>query len=105
MSTQEEIITAIQTAADAAEDSGIKIAFGTPGGRALNIIGQVKPTGQAWLSPPSTWSVIIQGIADWLDAGVTKSKMNELIGAYNQLREDYNNGIVPTSALEVTPLP
>jgi hypothetical protein len=52
--------------------------------------------------------VIVDGIAAWYDAqGIPamKAKLNELIGAYNQLRADYNSGTVPTTAPNVLPLP
>lgn len=109
MTTKAEIIAKIQAAADACGNAQMQIGLGTPGSVVENAIGERKNTGTAWEPEPKSQALIIEGIAAWLDdAGVgstLKSKLNELIGAYNQLREDYNAGTVPTTAPEVDPLP
>lgn len=116
MTTKGDIILAIQAAADAyAADPGypedarnaIAIALGTPGSTVV-IAGQYLHTGSAWTPEPRTFPTVIEGLADWLTAQgsipAVVGKLNELVGAYNQLRADYNNGVVPTTALEVDPL-
>jgi hypothetical protein len=109
MTTKAEIIATIQAAADACGDNQMRIGLGAPGSVVENAIGEQKSTGSAWAPEPKSQALIIEGIAAWLDdAGVgsaLKLKLNELIGAYNQLREDYNAGTVPTTAPEVDPLP
>jgi hypothetical protein len=45
-----------------------------------------------------------EGVGLYLE-GTVIAKLNELIEQYNQLRTDYNNGIIPTTATAVTTLP
>ena len=111
MTTKNDMITAIQASADASGDNNIRISMGAPGNHLKNTIGETEPTAQAWQPEPKTWPVVIEGLALWADTqgvgqvGTIKAKLNELIGAYNQLRTDYNAGVVPTSAPAVTPIP
>lgn len=108
MTTKSEIIAKIQEAADASGSPQMRIGLGAPGSVVENAIGEKKDTGTAWVPEPKSQALIVEGLAAWLDdAGVgstLKSKLNELVGAYNQLRVDYNAGTVPTSAPEVDPL-
>jgi hypothetical protein len=109
MTTKAEIIAKIQTAFDASGKDQLRIGMGAPGAHVLNVNGESEETGQAWEPEPKTWPLIIAGLAEWLDdAGVSiavKDKLNELVNAYDQLREDFNSSTVPTTAPEVDPLP
>lgn len=111
MTTKAEIIAQIQAAADACGNAQMRIGLGAPGAVVKNAIGELKNTGSAWEPEPKSQALIIEGIAAWLDGagvgdvGALKGKLNELIGAYNQLRLDYNAGTVPTTAPAVVPLP
>ena len=89
---------------DGAGVDQLRISLGTPGDHVRDVTGEPQPTGGAWEPEPKTWPLVVEGIADWADATL-KAKLNELVGAYNQLRTDYNDGTVPTSAQEVDPLP
>lgn len=110
MTTKADIIAAIQAAADASTNA-IRIPLGTPGTVVPNVTGQLTPTGQAWVPEPKVFPALVEGIADYLDAqglgqvAAMRAKVNELVGAYQQLKSDYNNGIVPTTAPDVEPLP
>ena len=111
MTTKADIIAAIQAAVDGTGNNNLKISLGAPGDHVKNSIGETKPTGAAWQPEPKTWPAIVEGLADWADTqglgqvGAIKTKLNELIGGYMQLKQDYDNGIVPTTAPDVTPLP
>lgn len=108
MATKADMIAAIQAVADGSGSDTIRMALGEPGSYVKDPTGATRETGAAWAPEPKTWPVVIEGLADWFDAqglGAIKPKLNELIGAYNQLRSDYNAGIVPTAAPEVDPLP
>lgn len=115
MSTKTDIIDAIKAAADAyytadpETGAPVAVALGTPGAE-VEIAGQTFDTGKAWENEPKSIPTQIEGLADYLDTqglsdvAAVKSKLNELIGAYNQLLADYNNGVVPSTALPVTPI-
>lgn len=67
--------------------------------------------GTAWEmdggSPPKPKTPIrvqVEGFANYVEETLV-GKLNELIDQYNQLRTDYNDSTVPTSAAEVTKLP
>ena len=92
MSTTTAILSAIQAIADATT-ADIKMIIGTPG----------STTGKAWAPEPKVFSVIIEGLAGWLDSSY-KAKINELVAGYNQLIADYNSSTVPTTAPTVSPL-
>lgn len=108
MSTKTEIIEAIQAAADATENDGIRSALGEPG-EVVTIEGLKRRTGAAWEDTPTSLEIQYEGLANWLDSqgigGSLKSKINELISGYTQLKSDYNNGVVPTTAPDISPLP
>jgi hypothetical protein len=116
MTTKGDIILAIQAAADTyaadpayPEDArnAIAISLGTPGSTVV-VAGQRLQTGSAWEPEPRTFPTVIEGLADWFTAQgsipAIVGKVNELVSAYNQLRADYNGGVVPTMALEIDPL-
>jgi hypothetical protein len=111
MATKEDIITEIQAVADASGDNNLRISLGAPGNNVKDTIGKTKPTGQAWEPEPKTWPVVAEGLANWADAqgiaGISdiKDKVNELVGGYMQLKADYDSGVVPTTAPDITPLP
>lgn len=105
--TKEEVAEFIKTAADG-YSTAIKDALGHG--------------GYSWSGDYSggMWAMC-QGIADAINQeldeedadlrayieeqlNLHKAKINELIAAYNQLRNDYNNNTVPTSAPSVQPL-
>ncbi len=112
-----DIIQAIQDAADVyyanpAIDSdarnAIKLAVGSPG-EVLYIENQRLDSGSAWIDEPKVFPTFVEGIADWLgsqgDVSTIKSKLNELIGEYNQLLADHNSATVPSTATTVTVIP
>lgn len=111
MATKDDIIAAIQAAADGSGSGNIRISLGAPGNHVKNSIGETKETAQAWEPEPKTWSVVAEGLADWADSlglsgiAAIKAKVNELCNSYNQLLIDYDAGTVPTSAPPVPPLP
>jgi hypothetical protein len=109
MATWEDVQSLIQAIADSRDDPG---AYGlrTPGepieiGRNVEII-----PGGSW-GENKPFQIYLEGLSEYLDtlgvSGVSaiKSKLNELIAAYNQLRSDYNNSVWPTTAPSVTQLP
>ena len=116
MTTKTDFIAAIVAAADAyytadpVTGAAVKIALGSSGTKVV-IAGQKFDSGAAWADEPKAIPTQIEGLADHLDTlGVTevaaiKAKVNELIGSYSQLISDYDNGIVPTTAAPVIPLP
>jgi len=100
MSTYSDLRDTIQALADTKNDE-MKVALGSTGSE-VTIGGEKMDTGQGWNSQ-AAFRLMIEGTSDWLD-DVLIDKLNELIGEYNQLREDYDNSTVPTSANAVTPL-
>lgn len=112
MATKDDIISAVQTVADATAEPKILASMGTPGAwTRFSGMEYQKATGQVWENLPSPWDVFVEGLSDWLDSsgasdvGVIKAKLNELIGEFNTLLSDHNSGTVPSSASTVTPLP
>jgi hypothetical protein len=116
MTTKTDIISQIQTAADAyyAADpetgAAVEIALGSPGTRVT--IGDLKfDSGAAWANEPKSIPTQIEGLAAYLDSlGISgtaaiKAKVNEIVAQYNQLRTDYNAGTVPTTATVLAPIP
>lgn len=73
-------------------------------------IDDLNAHGQAWetegnpVKPKVTTGAEIEGIGVYLE-GTVVAKLNELIGQFNQLRTDYDNGVVPTTATAVSTLP
>ena len=107
MTTKSELIEAIQDAADSTNDVAIKLSLGTPGST-VKIEGQEFDTGKSWAPTPKIFDTLMEGIADFLDAagtGQLKSRLNEVIAALNQLIDDYNNSVHPTTATKPDPLP
>lgn len=119
MTTKSEIIAAVQAAADGyfadetieeTKRKTIALSLGTPGQR-ITIAGQTSDSNAALSPEPTVFATLIEGIADWLNAGgigeiaTIKAKLNELIQNYNQLLDDYDNTIVPSAAQIVTELP
>jgi len=112
VATKDIIIAQIQIAADATSLPRIRAGLGAPGDH-VEIEGQRLRTGIQWEANPndggpSPTEVQVEGIAahlDSMDVAAIKAKVNELVGGYMQLKADYNNGVVPTTALDVVPLP
>ena len=105
MATFDEIKNAIQAIADASNDS-IRLGLGNPAGAKINFAGQQQTPGQEWDADKFT-RTIIEGVANWFDdqeLNLLKPKLNDLIAEFNQLLDDYNNGVVPSTATSVTPL-
>lgn len=108
MSTFTDIRDAIMAIADVRDIPG-SVGLRTPGEK-VEYRGQELDTGSAWGDAKSL-QILVEGIATWMDGagvgniGAIYSKLNELIGQYNQLREDYIAGGGTTTATEVTPLP
>jgi len=63
---KESIISAIQAAADATGNRNIKIAIGSPGEHLDIGTGERIETGQAWVSLPSVFDTIVEGVAERL---------------------------------------
>jgi hypothetical protein len=93
VSTKADILSSIQAIADATGVDEIKMIIGTPS----------STNGKAWAPEPKVFSVLIEGLAGWLDSS-HKAKINELVAGYNQLIADYNSSTVPTTAPTVSPL-
>lgn len=53
----------VQGLADATGNNDLSIALGAPGRHLPNAIGEIRPTGQAWLPEPKTWSLVVEGLA------------------------------------------
>jgi len=100
MSTYSDLVAKIKAAADSSTDV-VKVAIGSTG-NTVTIDDVEMSTGKAW-QDPSFIAVLQEGLSDWLDDPLI-SKLNELIGQYNQLRSDYNSMTVPTSANSVSTL-
>lgn len=120
MGTKEDIIQSIQQAADAyyedtaVEESArkaIKIVMGsTDSSVPIFVAGEPYSSGAAWREEPKPFPTLIEGISNYLDgenvssiAAITE-KVNELITQYNQLLDDYDNGVVPSAAQYVVGL-
>jgi hypothetical protein len=86
---------------------GAKLALGTPG-ESIAVEGTRVAAGSGW-GAGKTFEVIAAAADAWLVAQGSPSaiaaKLNELIAAYEQLRQDYNAAVVPTTAPPVAPLP
>jgi len=119
MSTKDDMIAAIQEVADDPnpappnEPRGaakIRAVLGAPG-EFVEIADTKLKTGGGWDPSPAIYEKLVEGLAKYLDdSGIAevaaiKSKVNELIGEFNKLLDDYNNAVVPSSASAVTPLP
>ena len=108
MGTKEDIINEINTVADLQSDT-IKVALGTPGS-VVTIGTEDLDTGQGIVSG-AAFNVLVEGIAEYIDSqgvgdvSTIKSKLNELIGEFNQLLADYNSSTVPSTASTVTTIP
>ncbi|MCP4569016.1 MAG: hypothetical protein GY841_15690 [FCB group bacterium] len=103
MATVDDIKLLIQAIADGIDDNG-SLGLRTPGPAVVvapNV--EVKP-GESW-GEAKAFEIYLGGIAEYIDGISAKDKINELIAQYNQLRVDYNNGVVPTSAAQVDPIP
>ena len=105
-----KLTTRVQAYIDAlpvtdAQKAALQAAAGAPGGT-VELPGKEKrTTGSIWAVDGDGNPVVLLGVlvamsGQELDATVI-AKVNELIGAYNQLRTDYNAGTVPTSAAAV----
>ncbi len=111
MATKDDMIAAIQAAADSSGSGNIQISLGTPGNHVLNSIMEMQETGKAWTPEPKTWPIVAEGLAAWADAAgigdmaAIKAKINELIASHNQFISDYNANVIPTTAVPVVPLP
>lgn len=106
MATRDDLIAAIQAAADATGVNTIRLGLGAPGDHVKDPTGETRPTGGAWEPEPKTWPVVVDGFVAWYEGPTgLKAKLNELIGAYMQLKADYDSGTVPTAAPDVLPLP
>lgn len=88
-------------AASATDGAAVMAALGAPGTK-VAIADQLLDSGAA-LGADKTLQVLAVGLARAIEPQLgqvasIKAKVNELIVAYNALRADYNNGVVPTSA-------
>lgn len=63
---KQSIITAVQAAAEATGNKNIRLAIGAPGEHVDIGTGEMLETGQAWVSVPSVFDTLIEGIADRL---------------------------------------
>ena len=109
MATWEDIQLLIQAIADA-RDNVAAYSLRTPA-------PPIKIERNVEIEPGGAWGeflpfqIYLEGISAYLDDNILselpgiKSKLNELISAYNQLRSDYNTGTWPSSAPYVNPLP
>ncbi len=119
MTTKQDIIQAIQEAADESNpapphvkegEPRLRVALGEPGD-VIDLEGDKWETGRGWEPLPTAYDKIIEGLAVVLDdkgigdVAAIKAKVNELVGGYMQLKTDYNNGTVPTTAPDIAPLP
>ncbi len=109
MATWETIRTIIRDMADVIDDPGA-YSLRSPG-TDIEIQRNVLITpGGAWGST-KTMEIYLMGISQYLDdqnisdVAAIKSKLNELISSYAQLKDDYDNSTVPTTAADVSPLP
>lgn len=106
MATFDDMQTAIQAVADGyADDVLSSYALRTPGDLVEILPGVEIEPGSAWGS--KSMEIMLRGLANWVDAegiGGFKAKINEIIGEYNQLLSDYNNGIKPSTANTIVPL-
>jgi hypothetical protein len=109
MATFDDLRDSIRAVAD---NRGIPGSVGlrTPSNDTVEYKDQELTVGTAW-GEDKSFEILTQGIADYLDTlglgevGTIKTKLNELIGEYNQLREDYLTEGLTTTAAEVDPVP
>jgi hypothetical protein len=117
--TYDEFKTALQAAVDGLpseweETAALRAAAGAPGDTVTLPGDEKRNTGAIWEEREGSviilLGVLLKAVGDTMDsagigqvAGIAE-KLNELIGEYNQLREDYNSSTVPTTAKEVDPL-
>ena len=109
MAILDDIKLLIQTIADGVDDNGA-LGLKTPGDPIdLGQNVEIRP-GESW-GPTKAFEIYLGGISQYLNSsGISevaaiKAKVNELVGAYNQLRTDYNDETVPTTAESVDPIP
>lgn len=109
MAVWEDIQLLIQAIADLREDVAA-YSLRTPG-PPIEIYRNVEiEPGGAW-GENLPFQIYLEGIGSYLENNMVdeitdiKSKLNELITAYNQLRIDYNSSTWPSSAPYVNPLP
>lgn len=108
MTTFDDIKTAIMAVADQRDIPG-SAGLRTPG-ETVEFADQKIKTGGAW-GPTKGLQILAEGIANFLDSvgigsiSTIHDKVNELISAYNQLRQDYIDGGGSTTAPNVDPLP
>lgn len=89
------------------ERPALRVALGAPG-ETVKIGEETLATGRVWreVDPDvvvTTLAVLLEEACAELDATLV-AKLNELVGAYNQLLADYNDEEVPSAAPEVDPL-
>jgi len=100
MSTYSDLRDTIQALADTKNDE-MKVALGSTGSE-VTVGGEKMDTGQGWDSQ-AAFRLMVEGTSDWLD-DVLIDKLNELIGEYNTLLDDYKKEGLSTTAQDVTPL-
>jgi len=110
MAAADDIKTKVRAEADGLTPSegkfpGARAALGTPD-TTVEWEGDEYPCGTAWGESP--FEALVRGIGAWSDdagdVSAIKAKLNELIGEFNQLLDDHNNGVIPSTASSVTPL-
>lgn len=86
MGIKEDIIAAIQAAADATEDPNTKLSMGSPGEHIDPGTGESLETGQAWANPKKVWPVVAEGLATILG---NASKIRRITENDTLLETDY----------------
>lgn len=67
MSTKTDIIALVKAVADATGVDAMKVSLGTEGNH-VELGGQSRETGAAWVPEPKPFSIVIEGLAAWFDA-------------------------------------
>ena len=67
MTTKTELIALVKAVADATGVDAMRVSLGTEGSH-VNLGGQLRETGAAWVPEPKPFSILVEGLADWLDS-------------------------------------
>lgn len=88
--------TKIQTVADATTEPFTQVGLGDPAGADVSTSLGDKSRGQGWVAE-AVVDTMFEGTGQYLEANII-SKINELIGEYNQLRADIITASIATTA-------
>jgi len=102
MTNEDSLKARLYHLADGTKDNGLRVGFGTPG-KTVKISGTKMETGQCFEPGPSSFGLLVKAVGEVLDD--QRDVLNHAVDSLNQFLEDYNNGVVPSTAKVVSKLP